>query len=82
METAVQKTGLLRVTGNLFRCNAFPAHPEEAPSFQAPSRSPVALHSGPSGLLLTAGALREALEGLELVVDAMAQERAQHAGAR
>jgi hypothetical protein len=33
------RSGLLRVSGNLLRCNAFPAHAEEAPSVQAPSRS-------------------------------------------
>jgi hypothetical protein len=34
----LRERGLLRVTGKWFRCNAFPAHPEEAPSSQAPSR--------------------------------------------
>jgi hypothetical protein len=32
------RSGLLRVSGIFFMQQCFPAHPEEAPSFQAPSR--------------------------------------------
>jgi Ca-activated chloride channel family protein len=34
----LRKRGLLRVSGEWLRCNTSPAHPEEAPSLQAPSR--------------------------------------------